>query len=288
MRFARIVLRGVGAGLLLATGAIHLDLYLTGYRSIPTIGWLFLLQVIAAFGLGLGVLAIRSRVLAAAGAMFSLSTLAGYLLSLRVGLFGFREVRTTAGIVAGIVEVTGTAVLAWLALPAPRTKRAGHASAAMGMLDRVEPSIPVVRRLSGALVLLAAVLFGVSVGASGPAATTNGSGSVLIKVAKINGVPVLTNARGFTLYWFVPDPPNKSTCYGTCAVYWPPVPGGATAGAGVSGKLGTIRRTGGGTETTYDGRPLYTYVGDSAPGQAKGDNINLNGGVWHGMTASGH
>ena len=47
-----------GAGLLIATAAIHLDLYLTGYRTIPTIGWLFLLQVIAAFGLGLAVLAI--------------------------------------------------------------------------------------------------------------------------------------------------------------------------------------------------------------------------------------
>ena len=50
-----------GSGLLIATAAIHLDLYLTGYRTIPTIGWLFLLQVIVAFGLGLAVLAIPSR-----------------------------------------------------------------------------------------------------------------------------------------------------------------------------------------------------------------------------------
>src|SRR5438132_8798341 len=53
-----VILRVVGSGLLIATAAIHLDLYLTGYRAIPTIGWLFLLQVIAAFGLGLAVLAI--------------------------------------------------------------------------------------------------------------------------------------------------------------------------------------------------------------------------------------
>jgi hypothetical protein len=46
---------------LIATAAIHLDLYLTGYRTIPTIGWLFQLQVIAAFGLGLAVLAIPSQ-----------------------------------------------------------------------------------------------------------------------------------------------------------------------------------------------------------------------------------
>jgi len=48
----RLALRLAGGGLLMAAGAIHLDLYLTGYQSIPTIGWLFLLQVIAAFGLG--------------------------------------------------------------------------------------------------------------------------------------------------------------------------------------------------------------------------------------------
>src|SRR5499425_606803 len=54
----RLMLRLAGAGLLIATAAIHLDLYLTGYRTIPVIGWLFLLQVIAAFGLGLAVLAL--------------------------------------------------------------------------------------------------------------------------------------------------------------------------------------------------------------------------------------
>src|SRR5260370_41075928 len=59
------ILRLVGSGLLIATAAIHLDLYLTGYRTIPTIGWLFLLQVIAAFGLGLAVLAIPRRPAAA-------------------------------------------------------------------------------------------------------------------------------------------------------------------------------------------------------------------------------
>src|ERR1700729_415984 len=96
---ARLVLRIIGAGLLIATAAIHLDLYLTGYRTIPTIGWLFLLQVIAAFALGLAVLVIPgrlvipSRLAAAAGAGFALSTLGGYLLSIWIGLFGFKEVR---------------------------------------------------------------------------------------------------------------------------------------------------------------------------------------------------
>ena len=124
------MLRVAGAGLLIATGAIHLDLYLTGYRTIPTIGWLFLLQVIAAFGLGLAVLAtggrtvIASRLAAAAGAGFALATLAGYLLSVWTGLFGFTEVRTTAGIVVGVIDVAAFAVLAALALAPVRTDSA--------------------------------------------------------------------------------------------------------------------------------------------------------------------
>src|SRR5713101_1866405 len=118
-----------GAGLLLATGAIHLDLYLTGYRSIPTIGWLFLLQVIAAFGLAAAVLLSGSRLAAAAGAGFALSTIGGYILTVWVGLFGFKEVRTTAGIVAGVIEVAAFAALAALAAaPAPRGQQAGPAS----------------------------------------------------------------------------------------------------------------------------------------------------------------
>jgi plastocyanin len=95
----------LSAGLLFATGGIHLDLYLTGYRFIPTIGWLFLLQIISTFALALSILAIRDSVVALSASLFSLSTLGGYILSRAFGLFGFREIRTTAGIVAGLIEV---------------------------------------------------------------------------------------------------------------------------------------------------------------------------------------
>ena len=57
--------------------------------------------------------------------------------------------------------------------------------------------------------------------------------------------------------------------------------GSATAGSGVTGKLGTITRSGGAKQATYDGHPLYTYIADSGPGQANGNNLNLNGGSWH-------
>ena len=101
-----------GAALLIAAGAIHLDLYLTGYNSIPTIGPLFLLQIITAFLLAVAIPLTGHRLAYAAGAGFGLATLGGYLLTLKVGLFGFTEVRTTAGIIAAIIDVAIFAVLA--------------------------------------------------------------------------------------------------------------------------------------------------------------------------------
>jgi predicted lipoprotein with Yx(FWY)xxD motif len=104
---------------------------------------------------------------------------------------------------------------------------------------------------------------------------------------KIGGVAVVTNSKGMTLYWFVPDTPTTSNCNGSCASIWPPVAGPVTAGAGVTGKLGTIKRSDGSTQATYDGHPLYTYVADTKPGEATGNGLNLSGGVWHEMTVSG-
>ena len=288
-----VILRVAGSGLLIATAAIHLDLYLTGYRTIPTIGWLFLLQVIAAFGLGLAVLVIPSRLViasrlaAAAGAGFALATLGGYLLSVWTGLFGFKEVRTTAGIVAGIVEVLAFVVLAALAL-APAAANA-PATAPAGFPARIPPAAARAAGMTAAgLAVAALVLFGlVLAGASSPApaATATGTGTVL-KTTTIGGTTVLTNAKGFTLYSFAPDTPTASKCYGSCAVYWPPVTGTAAASPGVPGRIGTIKRTDGSEQLTYNGHPLYTYIADTAPGQARGNNINLNGGVWHEVPAS--
>jgi predicted lipoprotein with Yx(FWY)xxD motif len=284
----RAALLIAGAGLLIASGAIHLDLYLTGYRTIPTIGWLFLLQVIAAFGLGLAVLALRSRLVAAAAAGFALSTLGGYLLSVWIGLFGFKEVRTTAGIVAGVLEVAAFAALAGFALaPAPAGRPAGRPAWRDAQLPAATARVALIA--AAGLSVVGLVLLGVAVagaGGSAPAAAGTASAGGL-KTTTIGGVRVLTNAKGLTLYSFAPDTATKSACYGSCAAYWPPVTGTVHAVPGVPGTFTTIRRTDGTTQITYNGHPLYTYVGDSAPGQAHGNNLNLNGGLWREITVSG-
>ena len=121
-----------------------------------------------------------------------------------------------------------------------------------------------------------------STGTSSPAAATTGN----LKTTTIGGATVLTNAKGFTLYSFAPDTSTKSNCNGTCAQFWPPVQGPATA-SGVKGTFGTIKRSDGSTQATFDGHPLYTFAADTAPGQAKGNGLNEQGGVWHEILTSG-
>ena len=103
----------------------------------------------------------------------------------------------------------------------------------------------------------------------------------------IGSQQVVVDSQGMTLYWFAIDTSSKSNCSGQCATYWPPVTGPLTAGSGVTGTLGTITRSDGTKQATYDGHPLYTYVGDKSPGQATGNGKNLSGGLWYEMTVSG-
>ena len=145
--------------------------------------------------------------------------------------------------------------------------------------------------LAAAVLAIAACGSSASPGSSPPAAgaaspAASSSGTTLMSTT-IGGAKVLTNSAGFTLYWFVPDTSTTSKCTGSCATYWPPVKGPATAGSGVTGTLSTITRPDGTTQATYDGHALYTYAGDTAPGQANGNGTNLSGGVWHEVTVSG-
>jgi predicted lipoprotein with Yx(FWY)xxD motif len=152
-------------------------------------------------------------------------------------------------------------------------------------------------RLVLALAAAAAAAAVTACGSSGaPSATSPGSGgggsvhaaaaTGSLKTAKIGGATVLTNTRGFTLYSFAPDTSTKSKCYGACAQSWPPVKGPAAA-SGVNGTFGTIKRSDGSTQATFNGHPLYTFVGDTAPGQAKGNGLNEAGGLWHEIITAG-
>jgi predicted lipoprotein with Yx(FWY)xxD motif len=119
---------------------------------------------------------------------------------------------------------------------------------------------------------------------SAPASSASG---ITLGMKTVNGTAIVTDAKGLTLYWFVPDTSTTSKCTGSCATYWPPVAGPVTAAPGVTGTLGVITRPDGTIQAAYDGHPLYTYAGDSAPGQAKGNGLNVSGGVWWEMTVSG-
>ena len=292
------LLRLTGAGLLIATAAMHLDLYLTGFRTIPTIGPLFLFQVIVGFALALAILAAPFTPLtrrpaidagiAVAGAGFAIATLGGYLLTVWVGLFGFHEIRSTAGTVAGILEIAAFGVLLGLAVLVYDPQRAGRPGDPAPARPARLPALAAAA--ISFLTVVAAVVFGVSVATarSGQPVPAPAGGTVMLRTTTIGGVSVLTNSSGRTLYSFAPDTPSKSACYGTCAAYWPPVIGNPVAGQGVTvSKIATIARTDGTIQVTYAGHPLYTYVGDTAPGQASGNDINLNGGFWHEVPAAG-
>jgi hypothetical protein len=141
-----ILLRIVGAGLLAAMAAIHLYLWADGYRSVPTIGLLFMLNGIGGGILTLAVLAAPKRflaIVAALSSLFTLGTLGALILSLTVGLFGFLEsmaapLATTTLIVEslGVVVLAGLAVYAFMlsksggaaGAPQGRDQRVGHAA----------------------------------------------------------------------------------------------------------------------------------------------------------------
>jgi predicted lipoprotein with Yx(FWY)xxD motif len=132
--------------------------------------------------------------------------------------------------------------------------------------------------------------------ANTPKATSTASSSATttasatgIKLMTISGHKVLTDSAGFTLYWFALDTPTVSNCNGSCATYWPPVIGTPSLASGVSltGKLGTIKRSNGQLQATYDGHPLYTFKSDTSAGMDSGNDLNAAGGLWWAMTASG-
>ena len=146
-----------------------------------------------------------------------------------------------------------------------------------------------------ALTVSACASSGTSSVASTPAAGGNTSsaapaaaaGGNTVTEKTVGGQQILVDSKGMTLYWFAIDTSSASKCSSSCTHFWPPVTGSLTAGSGVTGTLGTITRSDGSKQATYMGHPLYTYVGDGAPGQNKGNGLNIDGGLWYEMTVSG-
>lgn len=119
-----------------------------------------------------------------------------------------------------------------------------------------------------------------------PTATPTTGGRTGVRVATRDHPehgPILVDGAGLTLYVLTNDPRrgDRSTCTGACADAWPPLttddPGAVTAGGGVSATLGTFKRSGGSTQVTANGWPLYYFASDETPGDAKGQGVN---GVW--------
>jgi predicted lipoprotein with Yx(FWY)xxD motif len=126
--------------------------------------------------------------------------------------------------------------------------------------------------------------------AAAGAAAGGGSGSASVSLAKSDLGRILVDGTGRTLYLFEADKTPKSTCSGPCASAWPPLitTGAPKAGGGVAaGKLGTTRRSDGKSEVTYNGHPLYTYAGDTAPGQTAGQGIDDFGAEWYALSGAG-
>lgn len=99
---------------------------------------------------------------------------------------------------------------------------------------------------------------------------------------------ILVDSQGRTLYLFEKDKGPTSTCSSACASAWPPVTGTAKGGAGTTaGKFGTTRRSDGMMQVTYGGHPLYTYAGDSSPGQTNGEGLKQFGAEWYVLSPAG-
>ncbi len=129
-----------------------------------------------------------------------------------------------------------------------------------------------------------------SSGNTAPAATTStGSSNDVIQTASLTlkgkSVTALANAKGWTLYYLTADTSTQSMCSGSCAQTWPPLlQTGSTLPTGTTslpGKL-SMATTANGNQLEYNGHPLYTYSGDTGPGQTNGEGI---GGVWHVVTS---
>jgi predicted lipoprotein with Yx(FWY)xxD motif len=149
--------------------------------------------------------------------------------------------------------------------------------------------------LTTVLAVAATALFAATVPFASGATSKGGKSSDPVRVST-RSVPgfgeILVNSSGRTLYMFVPDKDKKVTCFSQCAKIWPPLflPTGAkavAAGGAQQALLGSDKDPAGGRVVTYSHWPLYLYLGDTKPGVAFGQALNVNGGLWYVLSPSG-
>ena len=129
-----------------------------------------------------------------------------------------------------------------------------------------------------------------SASAAAAGGSASGSGNTVIETASSSAGTVLTNGSGRAVYLWVKDTGDMSQCSGACAGAWPAVTTTGTvtaAGAAKASDLGTITRSDGTKQVTYDGHPLYYFSGDSGAGTASGQGSDSFGAKWWLVAPSG-
>jgi len=141
--------------------------------------------------------------------------------------------------------------------------------------------------IAAALAMLVAVVVVLFHAAAGNAGKASG---VVVSTETSRLGRILVNGQGRTLYLFEKDRNGKSACSGKCATFWPPLIAAgkprATAGA-KSSLLGTVRRTDGRLQVTYNHHPLYRFVKDVKQGQTNGQNVDAFGAEWYVLSPAG-
>ena len=124
-----------------------------------------------------------------------------------------------------------------------------------------------------------------------PAAATATIGARLAVAQQSDVGPHLTDAKGRSVYLFLKDVGDASSCYDACAAAWPPVlaTGGTVAGDSAvrTDLLGMSQRRDGATQVTYKGAPLYYYEDDKQPGDITGQGKEEFGGKWYLVSPAG-
>ena len=148
--------------------------------------------------------------------------------------------------------------------------------------------------LAGAAVIpLTALAIGCGNNDGGGSATAStpppSARSVTVQVANTNLGKVLVDSKGRTLYLFTKDSGSTSACSGMCATFWPPLQGKPKAGRGARASLlATIKRSGGQSQVTYHGHPLYRFAKDTKAGEVDGEGLTAFGGSWFAVSPAGN